>query len=91
MNETSADKLLTGGMMPEIDYSKIEPYHHSDWLASLNYEDLQKLRQVVRKVHMKDYPLDVITEREMDRVIEAIGPRVAEQQLKALIDAGQLT
>lgn len=91
MNETVADKLLTGGMMPEIDYSKIEPYHYSDWLASLNYEDLQKLRQVVRKVHMKDYPDGMMTEREMDRIIEAIGPRVAEQQLKALIDAGQFT
>jgi hypothetical protein len=75
----------------EIDFSKIEPYHYSDWLASLKYEDLQRLRQVVRKMHMKDYPKSRITEREMDRIIEAIGPRVAEQNLKALIDAGKLT
>ena len=73
-----------------IDYNKIEPYHYSDWLGSLSFDDLQKLRQVVRKVHMKNYPASHMTEREMDRIIEAIGPRVAEKQLKALIDAGQL-
>ena len=39
---------------------------------------------------MKNYPKSHMTEREMDRIIEAIGPRVAEKQLKALIDAGQL-
>ena len=40
-----------------IDYSKIEPYHYSNWLGSLSFDDLQKLRQVVRKVHMKNYTL----------------------------------
>ncbi|MBO03232.1 MAG: hypothetical protein CMG35_11390 [Candidatus Marinimicrobia bacterium] len=73
-----------------IDYSKIEPYHYSDWLGSLSFDDLQRLRKVVRLVHMKNYPKRQITNREMDRIIEAIGPRVAEQQLKALIDAGKL-
>ena len=73
-----------------IDYSKIEPYHYSDWLHSLSFDDLQKLRKVVRQVHMKNYPKSHMTEREMDRIIEAIGPRVADKQLKALIDAGQL-
>ncbi len=73
-----------------IDYSKIEPYHYSNWLGSLSFDDLQRLRKVVRLVHMKNYPKRQITNREMDRIIEAIGPRVAEQQLKALIDAGKL-
>ena len=73
-----------------IDYSKIEPYHYSDWLGSLSFDDLQRLRKVVWLVHMKNYPKRQITNREMDRIIEAIGPRVAEQQLKALIDAGKL-
>ena len=73
-----------------IDYNKIEPYHYSDWLGSLSFDDLQRLRKVVRLVHMKNYPKRQITNREMDRIIEAIGPRVAEQQLKALIDAGKL-
>jgi hypothetical protein len=67
----------------------IEPFHYSDWFHTLSWEQLQKLRQMVRKVHMREgYRTDQIDERTMDRIIEAIGPRVADEQLKKAIDAG---
>lgn len=58
-------------------------------LDQLSYSDLQRLRAVVRRVHMKHYPGEFCTEREADRIIETIGEATAQKLLKKLID-GQL-
>ena len=57
------------------------------FLAGLSRKDLLRLRQVVRVVHFGRFPRSVITDRECDRLIDALGPRVLEHQLKWLIDA----
>lgn len=84
------------GMYPEINadgsHGVIEPWHYSDWFHSLSHDQLIKLREMVRKVHMAEgYRDDQIDERTMDRIIEAIGPRVAEAQLEAAVNAGLIT
>lgn len=57
------------------------------FLSSLRFEDLQRLREVVKRVHMKLYPAEHYTDREADRIIESLGPRILEQQLKRAVDS----
>lgn len=56
------------------------------FLTELRHEDLQRLRLVVRKVHMSYHPADLCTNAEADRIIEALGYRTAERMLKRAID-----
>lgn len=44
------------------------------FLSELSFQDRQRLRKVVKKVHMQHYPQEMITDREADRMIEAIAP-----------------
>ena len=55
-------------------------------LASLNFQDLQRLRASVRRVHLKHYPSEHCTDRECDRIIETIGEQTAQRLLKQLVD-----
>ena len=56
------------------------------FISSLSWQDLQRLREVVRKVHMANFPEHHIHPYEMDRIIEAVGPVALEQELCALIE-----
>lgn len=64
---------------------------HAGWLGSLSHEDLRRLRVVVRRVHMSNYPMELMTDREADRIIESFGPDVAMKRLKVGIDEGLLS
>ena len=55
-------------------------------LAELSAVDLQRLREVVRRVHMKYHPTELQTEREADMIIETLLPETAERLLKAAVD-----
>lgn len=44
------------------------------FLSELSFTDRQRLRKVVKKVHMKFYPTEMITDLEADKMIEAIAP-----------------
>lgn len=44
------------------------------FLSELTFKDRQRLRKVVKKVHMQHYPTEMITDVEADRMIEAIAP-----------------
>lgn len=56
------------------------------FLASLSFSDLQVLRAHVRRTHMAGWKPEFRTDRECDRIIEAIGPRVAERCIKEAVD-----
>lgn len=45
--------------------------------SSLSWTDRQRLRAVVKRVHMQYYPVEMVTDREADRMIEAIAPGTA--------------
>jgi hypothetical protein len=60
-------------------------------LAELSFQDLQRLREVVRRVHLRHYPQEHCTERECDRIIETLVPATAERLLKRLIDGKELS
>jgi hypothetical protein len=55
-------------------------------LAALSFEDLQRLRSVVKRTRMHYYPSEFCTNLEADRIIESIGEATAQKMMKALID-----
>jgi hypothetical protein len=56
------------------------------FMNDLKPQDLLRLRRVVRKVHMKNYPEALMHDREADRIIEALGPAIAERMVKIAVD-----
>jgi hypothetical protein len=55
-------------------------------LSELSFHDLQRLRRVVRRLHMQYYPAEFCTDRECDRLIETFVPMTVERLLKKLVD-----
>ncbi len=58
------------------------------FITSLSFHDLKRLRKVVKAYHMAHYPALHFTDREADRIIEALGPRVLDAQLEQAIADG---
>jgi len=56
-------------------------------IPELKWDDHKRLRLIVRKVHMKNYPDTLMTDTEADRIIESIAPEVLEKMIKAQVDA----
>lgn len=56
------------------------------FVADLSFQDLQRLRKVVRKVHMRHYPSALLTDHEADKIIEAMGPQTSETLIKIAVD-----
>lgn len=55
-------------------------------LGELSFRDLQRLRRAAKKVFLRHYPVEFYTDREADRMIEALAPSVAERMIKAEVD-----
>lgn len=55
-------------------------------LANLSHRDLQRLRAAVKRVHLRHYPVEFYSDREADKFIEALSPRVAERMIAAQVD-----
>ena len=60
------------------------------FITTLSFKDLQRLREVVRKVHMAHYREDHVSDYECDRIIDALGPGVLEWDLKRLVDGKEM-
>lgn len=58
--------------------------------SRLTYTDRQRLRAVVRKVHLAHYPAEKLTDLECDKLIDAWGPEVATSVLRQAVDAGRV-
>jgi hypothetical protein len=58
----------------------------NSFLSQLSHADLLKLRKVVKLVHLQYQP-DGCTDREADKIIEAMGPETMEKWLQAAIVA----
>lgn len=46
--------------------------------ASLNWTDRQRLRKIVKNVHLKNYPTDMITDYEADKLIDVLAPETSK-------------
>ncbi len=60
------------------------------FITTLSFRDLERLRKVVRKVHMAHYREDHVSDYECDRIIDALGPQVLEWDLKRLVDGKEM-
>lgn len=58
------------------------------FINTLSPKERTVLRTVVKSVHMKHYPQDFVTNREADKLIEAIGPETAARMIKVGVDRG---
>lgn len=52
------------------------------FLHTLNKQERDILRTVVKKVHLAHHPEQFCTDREADKVIAVIGPEVVERMIK---------
>ena len=55
-------------------------------ITALSWADLQRLRAVVRRVHMRHYPADFCTDREADMIICSLAPETAEKMIKIAVE-----
>ena len=52
--------------------------------TQLSFKDRQRLRAVTKQVHMKHYPTEMISDREADRIIEAMAPETMKYLIERL-------
>lgn len=57
----------------------------------ISIEDRNRLRAIVRKVHLQHYPAHMLTNYECDKLIDAWGPEVASNVIKKAMDAGKIS
>lgn len=54
----------------------------------LSDADRDRLRAVVRRVHLRHYPQEKLTNVACDQLIDAWGPEVAGRMVRRAVDAG---
>jgi hypothetical protein len=58
------------------------------FLHTLNVEERDILRKVVKKVHLAHHPKDFCTDYEADKVISSIGPETVDKMIRFGKDRG---
>ena len=53
------------------------------FLKSLSLKDRRRLRTIVKRVHLKNYPTHMNTDYEADKLVEAFGEETIYNMLKA--------
>ncbi len=53
------------------------------FINTLSQPERDTLRRVVKVVHMRSFPKDFVNDYEADKIIESIGPEVAEKLIRA--------
>lgn len=52
----------------------------------ISFQDRQRLRKIVKTIHFKHYPKEFITDKEADKLIESLGPKVAQDMIKKYLE-----
>lgn len=58
------------------------------FISAIGKQDLDLLRGIVRKVHLAYVPKDKATNKECDKLIESLGPEIAEKMIRFGVDKG---
>lgn len=66
----------------------IIPFADGGFSTSLSVQDRARLHKILRKVHLKYLPTELLTARECDKLLDAFGPKVQETLLKSAVDLG---
>ena len=59
------------------------------FLQTISLKDRKRLRAVVKKIHLKNYPTEFINDYEADKLIESFAPEVVEKFIKAGVASGK--
>ena len=60
------------------------------FIRELSFQDLLRLRKIVRNTHLKFYPQADLTDMEVDKFINSLGPDVAGKMIKYAVDTNQV-
>lgn len=60
------------------------------FLNNLSLKDRNRLRFIVKNIHLKHYPLDKINNYEADKLIESFGERTIYELIKQGVDSGNV-
>ena len=55
--------------------------------STISWQDRKRLREVVRRVHLRHYPAHMLTNAECDKLIDAWGPQAAGEVLRKAVEA----
>lgn len=55
---------------------------------NLSPKDLERLRQIVKKEHLNNYPAEMINNYQADKIIDAIAPETAGNLIRMAVDSG---
>lgn len=72
---------------PDEETSSFNLENHS-FTTTISFQDLQRLRAIVKKVHLRHYPAHMISDFEADRVIDAMGPITQERLIRKAVEHG---
>ena len=60
------------------------------FIRTLAFKDLLRLRKIVRNTHLKFYPQADLSDKEVDKFINTLGPEVAGKMIKYAVDNNQV-
>lgn len=60
------------------------------FLNGLSLKDRNRLRTIVKNVHLKHYPTEMITNYEADKLIESFGEKTIYELIKQGVDSGNV-
>jgi hypothetical protein len=58
------------------------------FISTVSKQDLTLLRRIVKKVHLAYVPESAATDKECDKLIESLGPEIAERMIRFGVDRG---
>jgi len=58
------------------------------FINTLSQRERDTLRRVVKVVHMKHHPKDFVNDYEADKLIDSLGPEIAERMIRFGVDKG---
>lgn len=56
----------------------------------LSVKDRGRLREIVKRTHLKHYPVEHLTDYEADKFIDSLSERVIEAKLRGGVDGGMV-
>ena len=59
-----------------------------NFVGELSVQDLRRLRQIVRKVHMRYHPAELVSDYEADRIIESLSREETARVIHTGVDGG---
>ena len=66
----------------------IIPFADGGFSTSLSLKDRDRLHKVIRKVHLRHLPKELLTAKECDKLLDAWGPKVQQRLVQLAVDHG---